>query len=131
MVNSKLASLFEEYMSLASKSSSSNTSMSSHSHSGIDDNSSLPLKSDSWCMDVFKVFMIFFTFLTISYIINWDPRIEYNDLHVFCKLWSMWSSLYLLGTILYVETRYWNVFRICCLLLHHLVADHIAYSFKQ
>ncbi|XP_075483570.1 zinc finger BED domain-containing protein DAYSLEEPER-like [Primulina tabacum] len=40
-VKSKLVSLFEEYMGLASKSSSSNTSKSSHS--GIDDNAFLPL----------------------------------------------------------------------------------------
>ncbi|XP_073041986.1 zinc finger BED domain-containing protein RICESLEEPER 2-like [Primulina eburnea] len=57
LVKSKLVSLFEEYMGLASKSSSSNTSTSSHS--GIDDNASLPLNSDSGCMDVFKEFDTF------------------------------------------------------------------------
>ncbi|XP_075520590.1 zinc finger BED domain-containing protein RICESLEEPER 2-like isoform X2 [Primulina tabacum] len=53
LVKSKLVSLFEEYMGLASKSSSSNTSTSSHS--GIDDNASLPLNSESGCMDVLKL----------------------------------------------------------------------------
>lgn len=59
-MKSKLASLFEEYMSLASKSSSNNTSMSFHS--GIDDNVFLPRNSDSGCMDVLKIFMIIFPF---------------------------------------------------------------------
>ncbi|XP_075520592.1 zinc finger BED domain-containing protein RICESLEEPER 2-like isoform X3 [Primulina tabacum] len=57
LVKSKLVSLFEEYMGLASKSSSSNTSTSSHS--GIDDNASLPLNSESGCMDVLKEFDTF------------------------------------------------------------------------
>ncbi|XP_073064004.1 zinc finger BED domain-containing protein RICESLEEPER 2-like [Primulina eburnea] len=57
LVKYKLVSLFEEYMGLASKSSSSNTSTSSHS--GVDDNASLPLNSNSGCMDVLKEFDTF------------------------------------------------------------------------
>ncbi|XP_075501873.1 zinc finger BED domain-containing protein RICESLEEPER 1-like isoform X1 [Primulina tabacum] len=57
LVKSKLVSLFEEYIGLASKSSSSNTSTSSHS--GIDDNASLPLNSNSGYMDVLKEFDTF------------------------------------------------------------------------
>ena len=64
LVRSKLDFLFEEYMGIASKLSTS--SVASSSQSGIDDNASFTLNS-SGCMNVLKVPLIMLFFLTSTF----------------------------------------------------------------